>query len=131
LLWRKYIHFNENTKTRIKFSYFKDIYYVNPSRWHCYRKFDEKDFHLYYSENSFLSEERIGINSFFGYLAFVRFVNMLAKKNNQVQENQIIAKIIHNAQKDIVSHAIKAQNEISEATKATYEIQLRLTGKEA
>ena len=116
-------------KTKMDFEQWRDLYYVNPSR---YNLDDRSEINLIFTsprKESWMSYEKVQIVfSFVDYIKFLFFVselrnqeNKINKQNKDIQENESLKKILLVAQYDIERLKRESEEEIQKAKNAIAE----------
>lgn len=126
-------HWGAPPKTKMNFEQWRDLYYVNPSR---YNLGDRSEVNLIFTsprKESWRREEKIQITfSFVDYIKFLFFVNELRnqedkvnKQNKNIQENESLKEILLVAQYDIEKLKRESEKEIQKAKDAITESTIK------
>lgn len=116
-------------KTKMDFEQWRDLYYVNPSRYNLDNRSEVNLIFTSPRKESWMSYEKVQIVfSFVDYIKFLFFVselrnqeNKINKQNKDIQENESLKKILLVAQYDIERLKRESEEEIQKAKDAIAE----------
>ena len=131
VIYTEYISFNDGSSgesAKINFNQWRDLYFVNPSRYNLDEIVKGKDCHLNFlnkvnTDWMYDKYKKIIITfSFIDYIKFLIFVNSNREKENKnknnqdnIKQNEALKHILEVAQSDIEKLREQSQNEIEKA----------------
>ena len=131
VIYTEYISFNDGSSgesAKINFNQWRDLYFVNPSRYNLDEIVKGRDSHLTFLNKvgtAWMYDEYkkiIIIFSFIDYIKFLIFVNSNREKENKnknnqdnIKQNEALKHILEVAQSDIEKLREQSQNEIEKA----------------
>lgn len=107
--------------TKMKWKMIKDIYKVNPDRWH-YEYLNYKDFYKQLTYDN----DTVIVLSFFAYqlLRFYFLKNCLSE--SKIESNENLKRVLRNAQKDIDNKKKEAEQQIETAREINEQVRKNL-----